>query len=296
MRYIFSLIFLVFSQVSFAQATDWIDFEQSNGHIRIPVTVAGIDTYAIFDSGSQVNAINLAFMEAHDLEFKANRKLDIQGVNGIKERKVYREIPTNLIGMDLSMEMVGIDLGSPESGILLGAPVLNQFVLQFDYPNSRMRFAAHGTFSLRDVQNLEMRSQRGSGVPVVRVNLNDEMERWMLLDTGSTTGLFIDRIIATSNGWLDKYQVVEGTITGVNEIATVDYFRLPNLGIGPYGLADVLVTVPSEDGGVDFGNRYSEIGSLNKGIRISGILGYDVLKHFILTLDYKNGRGHIWAP
>ncbi|KFZ28786.1 hypothetical protein IDAT_06165 [Pseudidiomarina atlantica] len=295
MRYFILIACFIFSNAAFAQATKWFPFENTNGHIRIPVTVAGIDTFAIIDSGSQVNAINLAFMEEHGLEYDSHQRINIKGAHGVKERKIYREIPTTLVGLDLNMEMVGIDLGHHQNGILLGAPVLNQFVLQFNYPEGKMRIAAPGTFNLREVGNLEMRAQKGSGQPLVKVNLNNEIERWLLLDTGNSGGIYMERIVATSYDWLKKYPSEMGLSRGVNEVANVEYFQLPTLGFGPYTLENIRVVVPAEGEAMDFGDRYSNVNSRTRGVKISGILGHDVLKHFILTLDYNNGLGHVYV-
>ena len=296
MRVLVFLALALFSSTVMAQATSWIPFENANGHVLIKVEVAGIESYAMIDSGSQVNALNLSFAEHHELEFDSNKRIKIQGAHDVQDRRIYRDVPTKLLGLDLDMELVGLELGGKHVSLLLGAPLLNQFILQFDYPNSRSRFANPGTFNLEETANLEMRPQDGSGRPLVKVNFNDEAERWVLLDTGNSGGLYLHRNFATTQNWLERFPVMEGVSRGVNASKDVELFQLPLFGFGPYKLEDIVVIVPSEGSPADFGNRYSNIGSRMKGVEVNGILGYDILKHFILTIDYRNGRGHIYVP
>lgn len=42
--------------------------------------------------------------------------------------------------------------------------------------------------------------------------------------------------------------------------------------------------------------QYKDSFSRLKSKKVRGILGYDVLKHFILTVDYAEGLGHIAIP
>jgi len=46
--------------------------------------------------------------------------------------------------------------------------------------------------------------------------------------------------------------------------------------------------------GASFFNRY--IVKLDYPNCRMSILGFDILKHFIVTLHYKNGRGHLAIP
>lgn len=296
MRSLLFVVLALFSSSGFAQATSWIPFENANGHVLIKVEVAGIESYAMIDSGSQVNALNLSFAEHQELEFDSNKRIKIQGAHDVQDRRIYRDVPTKLLGLELDMELVGLELGGKHVSLMLGAPLLNQFILQFDYPNSRLRFANPGTFNLAETANLEMRAQEGSGRPLVKVNFNDEAERWVLLDTGNSGGLYLHRNFATSQNWLENYPITEGVSRGVNSSKDVEFFQLPMFGFGPYTLENIVVIVPAEGSPADFGERSSSINSRMKGVEVNGILGYDILKHFILTVDYRNGRGHIYVP
>ena len=57
------------------------------------------------------------------------------------------------------------------------------------------------------------------------------------------------------------------------------------------------MTVPAEGQKMNISDKTSRTtAGVQKGIHAKGLLGYDVLKHFVLTLDTKNWRAHIAAP
>ena len=45
-----------------------------------------------------------------------------------------------------------------------------------------------------------MTAHQETGMPIDKVNLSNEKNVWLLLDTGNSGGLFLKRSIATSNG------------------------------------------------------------------------------------------------
>ena len=67
--------------------------------------------------------------------------------------------------------------------------------------------------------------------------------------------------------------------------------------IGPFTLENVIVTVPGkgQKSNVfdDYGVGVSRVISHSKS---EGILGYDVLKHFIVTIDFKRSLLHMEPP
>ena len=91
-----------------------------------------------------------------------------------------------------------------------------------------------------------MTAHQETGMPIDKVNLNNEKNVWLLLDTGNSGGLFLKRSIATSNGWLEKF-VTEGSVAmGVNTFGVNETFHLPSLKFGPFGLEHILTSVPAE--------------------------------------------------
>jgi hypothetical protein len=65
----------------------------------------------------------------------------------------------------------------------------------------------------------------------------------------------------------------------------------------PYELENVITTVPSEGQSSNLGSGYNPGGGsrLQRGVKTNGLLGYDVLKHFLITVDYDKFQMHIYA-
>lgn len=100
------------------------------------------------------------------------------------------------------------------------------------------------------------------------------------------------RFDALRFGWLDDYGTEEARGIAVHGVVVgTQRFNLPMLEIGPYTLENVIITVPAE-GQKSFGDQGASHGSIRdinkKDSR--GILGYDVLKHFEVTIDFKHSH------
>ncbi|QPG06451.1 hypothetical protein IT774_04505 [Salinimonas marina] len=72
-----------------ATVTPWLEFKLQDGHISLPVTVSGHPTYAILDSGAQMNAINKKFIDKHELNYTGVGTTYINGPFGKKGIKNY---------------------------------------------------------------------------------------------------------------------------------------------------------------------------------------------------------------
>ena len=130
---------------------------------------------------------------------------------------------------------------------------------------------------------------------IAKVRLNDAQTVWLSVDTGASSGVLMERSIATRHNWLTSYPSQLLNIRGVNAGSTVEQFRLPVLQIGDLEVANVMVSVPAKGKKLELFRRETRTGS-NLKIRRSksqGLLGYDVLKHFILTIDNREGKIHL---
>ncbi|MGS0498395.1 signal protein PDZ [Pseudoalteromonas sp. S1727] len=297
MKLLLLLSMLFYSVNSIAGATQWIDFTLESGHVKIPVIVAGIDGYALLDTGAQLNAINPRFINKHQLSFDKGKKVRVKGIYGIEDKKSYNNVPTSFFGINTELDnLTEVNLGFHTTSLLFGAGFFNQFVMQLDYPNQKMRLITHDSIKLRDLENIKMQTQKGSGMPIVEVGLQDGQSVWLLLDTGNNGGLVIERKVARQMGWLDNLDITSGISMGANSIATTESFRIPTLKFGPFELENVLVSIPAEGQKAYLESQYEATGSRIKGRKVQGLIGYDVLKHFLITIDYKNGHAHIGLP
>ncbi|MGM0480549.1 MAG: aspartyl protease family protein [Pseudomonadota bacterium] len=291
MRFI-GLLLLVLTFTSRADVTDWIPFELENGHVKISVTVDGFEGQAIIDSGSQLNVINEAFLKKHQLDYDISTFMDVKGAHQKSRQPVYEQVPVRLFNSEMPLDLVGANFSNARNALIIGAPLLRNFIVQFDYPNGRLRLATRDAFNLDEVANLPMRAQKGSGRPLVQITLSDEKDVWMILDTGNSGGVYMKRGPAARQGWLDRYPVEQSWSRGVNGVASTDSFTMPSVIFGPFKVNNVAVAVPIAGAEADFGERYKIKHSRIQGVKVEGLLGYGILKHFIVTLDYQTGKGH----
>ena len=279
-----------------AGVTPWLPFELDGGHIKIAVKVAGFDGYAILDTGAQGNAINSRFIREHEIELDRGGKITVLGVHSKKDSQVYNNVPLQLFGADTELDGVAeMRFASPDTAVLLGAPLLSQFIVQIDYPNSRMRLLTRDAVDLAKAENIQFRRQLGYGQPIVEVTVNSDERIWLVLDTGNNGGLSIDRRAAERLGWLELPKQSRQA-SDISRTAEVELFSVPELKFGPYTLENVIATMPAEGETAYLESRGYRDGSAIRDKKVVGLLGYDVFKHFVLTLDYRGGHLHVGLP
>ena len=292
---LFLAIICLFSHLSFASVSQWIDFQIDRGHIYIPVIISGVKSHALLDTGAQGNAINTRFVEKHKLDLKKGKEVYIKGLYATSKRKSFTELPVVLFRQNTTFNQItAISLGHHSTGMLIGAPFFNRYIVQLDYPNSRMRIMSRDSVDLAKLKNIDLRQQKKSGVPMVKVEINDESV-WLLLDTGSNGSVMLDRKLALSLK-LNETIYDTGRSRGVNTSAKTHTAKAHKFKFGPFEFENVDIRFVAEGEKANLKKQYGQAGSRIKSKKIRGILGFDILKHFVVTLDYKSGKAHIAIP
>lgn len=291
-----SLAWLCSFQPAHAGATEWMDIRIVDGFLLVETEVAGIAGLSILDTGAQLEAINAGFVESQGLEFRKDRKVTVEDVFEQEERSTYREIPATIFGSAVMFtRLVELDLGPPEYQLLLGANFVENYVFQFDYVNERMRLITRDSVDLKATRNIETRRERDTESLLVRVGLQDDDEAWLKMDTGYNGGILINRDLASRLDWIDTYAKVEGEAFGATGSGRLEYFRVPSIAVGPFELENVLVAIPAPGESPKLFEEAAEIGTRIASRKASaGLLGYDVLKHFLVTVDYDRGYVHFY--
>jgi predicted aspartyl protease len=295
-----SLACLYFSNLvatpAHAGATGWIDIKVSHGHLLVESEVAGISGYSVIDTGAQLNAINEAFIEAQELSFKKARPVKIRGVVGESLRSTYREIPVVVFGAALNFKrLVELDLGSPDIQLILGASFIENYVFQFDYPNARLRLITRDSVDLEAIKNVESKKDPEGGSPLVKVGLSEDTDAWLTMDTGATGGILIDRDLATRLDWVDTYPKLESTVSGVISSGQMEHFNVPSVQLGAFKIEKPIVSIPVFGESFELFETYTPLGTrIASRSSSKGLLGYNILKHFVVTVDYKAGHVHIY--
>jgi len=285
---------VIFTQPAYAQ---WQSFTLNNGHIVIDVEIAGHPAKAVLDSGSTGNMIRSDFVEKFGQDFTKSRKITVSGVYGKQKLQVYNDIPLKLFGSDITLN----DAASlPNFGVelLIGGGFFRNAVVQIDYPNSRLRLIGKDNVDMKKQANVPMKRVRGSRFPAIQVEYNGH-EVWLIFDTGNTGGIFVKRSFATKIGWLNEQTKTSESIgSGIFESNTVLNFHIDALKIGPYVLDNVSVNVPSQDNANDFGKYLGVLTGtrIKKGAKAKGLIGYDIFKHFVVTIDYMDYKVNLYAP
>ena len=291
-----TILLVLWSYSANAAVSVWIPFDSTGGQISIPVTLNGEETRAILDSGATGNGISERFLARHEGEYTTGRKIRLSGVNGTRTVRGINDIKINMFGANLVIdELWPMRLGGPD--LIIGLGFFQNFILQIDYPNSRLRILTHDVIDLREYANVRMKKSADSLQPMVRVTLNDEKKVWLMLDTGNSTGIFMPRKLALRYDWLEEFGTEEVNIRGVNEVSTSLSFNLPQITLGPYTLENVILVVPGEGQSTTIGKKERpKIGTRISRATSEGILGFDVLKHFIVTIDFKRTLLLLEAP
>ncbi len=280
--------------------TPWVEMEIDNGLILIDTEVGGIKGRAMLDTGAEIHGINPAFLEKHDLKFKRGRKVKLSGVFGVEDRKSYTKVPVKMFGVEVNLrDPVEMNLGGADDiQLLIGAGFFNEFVVQFDYPNSRMRLYTRDAVDMKKFANIKSKKPSRIGSPMVKVNMNGQKDLWLTMDTGSNGGVLTERLVAEKAGWLEDYPGRAETHYGLNDSEEMWTFNVPEMTFGPFTLENAIVTVPSKGKKLAIFKKQKSLGTMiaHGKSKSQGLLGYDVLKHFVVTVDYKTGKVHIGTP
>ena len=279
-----------------AAVSEWIPFDNRSGHITIPITINGVDTRAMLDSGANGSGISRSFMSRHEGSFKAGRKIRVRGVNGIYEIRLVDGVKIDMFGSRFTLnELMPSNIYSAD--LLIGLPFFNNFVLQIDYPSSRLRIFTHDALDLKPHANVKMKRARGSALPLVKARLNDEYSPWLIFDTGSSGGLFLKRGDADRFGWLEDFETHEGMASGIGRTAATERFYMPTVTIGPFTLENVIATVPAKGEKTTVGRATSaDLSTRMQNASADGLIGYEILKHFVVTIDFKRNLLHLEPP
>jgi len=286
----------------FGAASPWVPIEIDDGQVIMPITLNGEPARAMLDTGASANFVSQAFLDAHEGGFSVGQGVVVTGIDGRRRTAMANNMRLGMFGTEFEIDQL-IPGPFADFDMIIGLPFFELYIVQIDYPGQRIRILDHDAINMKKFANVKMRRAGGSAQPQIRVELNDEVKAWLMLDTGNNGPILYSRSNAERRGWLDNYPVTRGEIIGINAIPSgMDLFRLPTMVVGPFEMENVLVGIPA--GSDQFsvkrvdGDDRSTGWRLKKGgkKKTDGILGYDVLQHFILTIDLKRNRLNLDMP
>jgi predicted aspartyl protease len=264
--------------------THWYPFEIIHNRVNVPIKINGADTTAMFDTGASVAFVDEEFAKAHGVRVSEANKAEVRGAHSTQSVPLAREVPVELFGARIPLRNVPAGkLG--DAKIIIGLNVLRAFVLQIDFASSRIRFASHSAARLDETANVEMRRERSTDLPAVRATVDGE-PMWLMLDTGLSGPLQLKTAFVEDRGW---EKVTDSYTTDVHGKARAsEIYRVPLLQLGPYDLRGVRAIVQAK-GHIS----RQDVRREDMGVRTSGILGAEVLRQFVVTMDLKARKLHL---
>lgn len=293
-RLLAALVLLGFH--SAPMATEWKPFLLEDGLVKVEVIVEGVKGYAVLDSGSPQSGINKAFIDANDLATEVLAYGDITGLFEKKRRPLIGNVSVQFNDRKLRLNLAEVSFGPPRNAILLGSDFLKDYVVDIDYPNQRFRLLDLETFNIDQVANITATKKRDSGELIVRLSLNNEDNRWVVLDTGHSGGVLLEKRVAAQNNWFDRFRSRLVLVQGVNSMGYHHVIKLPVVGAGPHRVADVDVEFPDHNKINHLTSQQREFGTRIRSRRVEGIVGYELLKEFRLVFDYSKGKVALLQP
>lgn len=277
-------------------ATEWKPFLLEDGHVKVAVIVEGIKGYAVLDSGSPRSGINKAFIEANELATEVLTYGDITGLFDKKRRPLIENVSVQLNERKLRLNLAEVSFGPPRNAILLGSNFLQDYVVDIDYPNQRFRLHERDRFNINQIANITATKKRDSGELIVRLSLNDEDNRWVVLDTGHSGGVLLEKRVAAQNDWFNRFRSRLVLVQGVNSMGYHHVIKLPVVGAGPHRVLDVDVEFPDHNKINHLTSQQRKLGTRIRSRRVEGIVGYELLKEFRLVFDYSAGKVALIKP
>lgn len=272
-----------------------IPFKTASNLIIIPVTINDSDTLNfILDTGVKYPIITeLPFVNKLNLNYMMH--VPVKGLGDDHELTAYRSSNNNLklAGMtawNQEVQMI-IDenfqishmLGIPVHG-LIGFNLFRDYIVKIDYANEKLTLYRPEHHKYRDRnKDIIMPLHIEANKPFVRTTIltdeNQEVPVKLLVDTGASDALWLsknsDSRIHLPQNHIEAFlgKGLSGDVFGIKG-------RIEAIWVGPLVMAKPIVAFPESD-------LIDQLITTNDR---NGTLGAEILRRFVVTIDYRNSR------
>lgn len=272
-----------------------IDFKSASNLIIIPVTINESDTLNfILDTGVRFPIITeLPFVNKLNLNYLM--PVQVKGLGEGQELTAYRSgnntMKINgLTARNQEVQMI-IDenfqishmLGIPVHG-LIGFNLFKDYIVKIDYPNEKITLYKPEYYKYRDRnKDIILPLHLEGNKPYVRTSIvTDDMKEVpvkLLVDTGASDAIWLseksDERIELPENHIETFlgKGLSGDVFGAKG-------RLDGIWVGPLILPKPIVSFPNSD----------LIDQLISSNDRNGTIGAEILRRFVITLDYRNSR------
>jgi hypothetical protein len=264
-----------------------IRFEQTGqGHIVIPVTIAGVKAHAILDNGAFTTVIDQKFAEDHGLTNSAGPTARAMLKQVLGGYDLGRSVTVTLSGVDEEVTPVLVDLDTLQNDdddviAIVGEEVFDRHIVSIDFYMKTVTLTDRSDFRPpMNIDPIPVKSMLGSAKLRIPISLEGAKPFDAIIDLGAGASLVV-RDNATTQGWLKdgrkwaplESRVVRGDkMVGRNGRLTT----AKSVTIGQFTLSNVPVNV----GGFDM------LGFMD------ALIGMDILGRFDLIFDVPQKQ--IW--
>lgn len=259
-----------------------IPFQFIEDHIYVPVTVREKERLWVLDSGAGKSVIDLNYATELGLSVEGEIKgvgaghtvsislttlpgFTIQGLQ-FSEQKIITLEMTPLFQRVLGLEVVGI----------LGYDFLSRFITKIDYAHELISFYDPETF-VYNGNGRVVDAPLVDNMFVVPMTVDEQYSGKWLLDVGAD-GLSFHYPFAHKNQFLDR-PGINCVEFGAGGAFTSRMVRFRTAALAGFVTEQPIISIPLQKGE----------GTFAKTERI-GNIGNELLRHFVLYLDYKNQR------
>ena len=231
-----------------------VPFDYSDGKIRIPVRVNGIEISTVLDSGAAYNAMDAKL--ARDFKIASNSRVDLKTIGGATHGPISDEIDLTVAGKAVPRSVFAVlDLskvaapGGQPVDLILGAPLFRRFVVDFDFVGRTMALYSSADYPLPDPgQALALAA--ADKLMTVQVFLPGGSVQ-ATVDTGSDAPLILSPAAAARLNILKHGPVSTTLMAGLGGTSVGQITTVPQVGFGGQNFDNVPVQVAARDFGTE---------------------------------------------
>lgn len=276
---------------AYAAAENCQRFTTAFGNMQIAVRIKNTEVPAVLTTSNIGSSISDSLARDLRLTQREDQNLRVISDTGRAEDYLYSpNVPITIFGYETNAERMAI-MKSDDRFVTLSLRMFDNLIIQIDFPNSRMCFISRQALDLSREQNVRLDSGAEFGTPAIRVTLSDDFETWLDFSPSFGGGLRVDNFTARSLNLVPTESNQNPASEYVN--STVDV-----LTFGPYELGGIPVQYPRDNVQSNLTRRQQTLTNTNiQGDRQTrGRIGMEVLKHFVVTMDFEAEQMHIFAP
>ena len=265
-----------------ADSTGWIPFDfYRRQRIFLEVTVNGVETFGVLDSGAEMTAIDSELARSAGLS--GSGSVTAEGTGGTAEVQFSSGVEIGVASLTLrDMTVAVLDLselarrllGRPIP-VILGKEIFNELIVDIDYPNRRIAFHDPVRWSYDgDGTTVELLELADSRVVEISVESGEPILASFDIGQGSTLSLF--EAYVEHSGLLDRRPASTRRGGGVGGEVISPVTTVRTLAFGGVEFRDVPVSLSiGAEGSFDT-------------VRLQGNLGTDIFSRFRMLVNYRD--------